>query len=104
MSTTITATAAGMCADPCTALVSRAPERTLPLRWALASATAVVVALPVAFLGAATGDAVGFFFGGPFDVATGFRVAGLLTGLGMFTLLRRRAVPVIATRTKDVTP
>jgi hypothetical protein len=55
-------------------------------------------------LGAACGDAVGFFVGGPFDVATGFVVAALLTGIGISSLLRRRAVPAIATPRKGQNP
>jgi hypothetical protein len=55
-------------------------------------------------LGAACGDVVGFLLGGRFDVATGSGVAALLTGIGISFLLRRRAVPAIATSRKGQNP
>lgn len=59
----------------------------------------VVISTLAWSVGAACGDTVGFFFGGPFDVATGFSVAALLTGIGISVLLRRRAVlPAAAQR------
>jgi hypothetical protein len=46
-------------------------------------------------MGAATGDAVGYFTGGPFDLMTGIVVAAAVTGAGLIVVLRPRGqVPV----------
>ncbi|MGH2660845.1 MAG: hypothetical protein ACRDHS_14590 [Actinomycetota bacterium] len=41
-------------------------------------------------IGAATGDAIGYFTGGPFDLITGIVVAAAVTGAGLIMVLRPR--------------